>query len=464
MNDMTIVPFPQMASPAGRPRLAVISTSSRLCGIAAYTDALCEHLRDLFEVEVFNLDQYLLRSTHPRVRKIGDRHIKEICTELGSFDAVNVQLEHGTLGRRAHDVCRRFGWIVEAAPRLSVAFHSLPPPAVLDRSGILAKLARMRLAGAWDVWRGYRRARIMSNGVIDHLRRAQHNKPVTAIAHNRHDRCELEHLYGIDNVLDHPLAFMSPAGAETTRARSGRSSFPTLDNLPDDAVLIGVFGFLNDYKGFGTAIRALHHLPDNHHVLIFGGVHPNEIAPRQPIHPYLSSLFRDAYVDTSLYEEISGGGDGTPGITLAGECLAELLGTHPRDVSKRVHFMGAPDDRDFLAGMSVCDAVVLPYLEVGQSSSGPLSQALELGCRVIASRTRTFLEFARYHPDTIEFFDIGNYLELAHRLRSRRRYPPRALAYNVETNKAVYLRANTSMGAPEPIEAAVRLPETAQAD
>ena len=109
--------------------------------------------------------------------------------------------------------------------------------------------------------------------------------------------------------------------------------------------------------------------------------------------------------------------------------------------------MGAPDDADFVAGMAICDTVVFPYLEVGQSSSGAISHAVELGCRVIASRTHNFLEFAAYHPNTIEFFDIGNHLELAERIAARPQYPARAEPprYNVETNKAIYLAAN---GAP----------------
>jgi len=108
--------------------------------------------------------------------------------------------------------------------------------------------------------------------------------------------------------------------------------------------------------------------------------------------------------------------------------------------------MGALDDADFLAGMAICDVVVLPYLEVGQSASGPISQAVELGCRVIASRTHAFLEFARYHPDTVEFFDIGNHLELAERIAARRQYAARRerSRYTVETNKAVYLAANSA--------------------
>ena len=86
----------------------------------------------------------------------------------------------------------------------------------------------------------------------------------------------------------------------------------------------------------------------------------------------------------------------------------------------------------------------MPYLEVGQSSSGAISQAVELGCRVIASRTRNFLEFAKYHPNTIEFFDIGNHLELAGRILARRQFrAPYALDFNVETNKHVYFLANS---------------------
>jgi glycosyltransferase involved in cell wall biosynthesis len=219
--------------------------------------------------------------------------------------------------------------------------------------------------------------------------------------------------------------------------------------LPEDAVLVGVFGFLDEYKGFGTAIRALHHLPKNYHLLIFGGIHPNQIAGHGPVHPYLASLFGEAYADTSLYERLRVSAEPVaPGVVLAADrFLGELLGAHPRDLSTRIHFMGALGDADFLAGMAMCNSVVFPYLEVGQSSSGPISQALELGCRIIASRTHTFLGFAEYHKDAVEFFDIGNHLELAERLLAPQQFPARhgLPEFNVETNKAVYLLANSAL-------------------
>jgi glycosyltransferase involved in cell wall biosynthesis len=182
--------------------------------------------------------------------------------------------------------------------------------------------------------------------------------------------------------------------------------------------------------------------------LIFRGTHPNEIRPYQPIHPYLASLLSDANVDASLWDQAR-----TLGVPSANLDIERyLFGPHPHDLSSRVHFMGTPDDADFLAGMTICDTVVFPYLEVGQSSSGPISQALELGCRIIASRTLTFLDFAAYHPNAIEFFDIGNHLELAERIAARPQYGERREIppYNVETNKAVYLAAHSPATSAEP--------------
>ena len=83
----------------------------------------------------------------------------------------------------------------------------------------------------------------------------QRRKQVSAIVHNRRDLCDVKYLYGIGSVFDHPLAFLAASDPETVRARASRHRFPMLDRLPEDAMLIGVFGFLNEYKGFGTAIR-----------------------------------------------------------------------------------------------------------------------------------------------------------------------------------------------------------------
>jgi glycosyltransferase involved in cell wall biosynthesis len=425
-----------------RERLAIVSTRNKLCGIAAYTQALERQLAEIFDITVFDLDQYLLRGRHPHVRALGDRRIKEICRAIAKFDVVSLQVEFGILGEAGKDIERRFRSLVAAALRLSVTFHSLNRPPAFPMLDFLKAVTTFNWPKAIDIRSSFTRGNRLSVGVAKILRRAQRRKPVSVIVHNRRDSLDAQYLHRFRRVFDHPLCFLSSSEADTVISHATRRKLPQLDPLPSDIKLIGVFRFLSDYKGFEVAIKALHHLPEDHHLLIFGGVHPNSIPTRTAIHPYVASLLEDAHVDATLYDDMHG----TPTIGLNLDIerhLADLFGKHPRDLSSRVHFMGALEDADFLTGMAICDVVVLPYLEVGQSASGPISQAIELGCRVIASRTHTFLEFARYHPETVEFFDIGNHLELAGRIAARRQYAAQRdrLRYTVETNKATYLAA-----------------------
>lgn len=430
----------------GRKRFALISTSDELCGIAAYTRSLEKQLSDVFDVTVFDLDQYLLRSTHGRVRKFGDKHIQDICREIRDYDAVNLQLEHGTLGRSCHDIHRRFLWILRAAPRLSVTFHTIFRCEAFNFHEFMREILRLNFTKAIAMRSAYNREHLLSAGVASRLRRAQRFKPVSLIVHTRRDLAHMKFVHGMRNVHDHPLSFLTSAEAQEIRLAARRDKFAVLDAVPKGSRLVGVFGFLGRYKGFDTVVRALHHLPKDYHLLIFGGVHPNEIKPHQPIDPVVSSLYDAGYVDTSVAERIRAGSGATaPAVSVAVDgSMRDLLIEHPKDLSDRIHFLGAQNDADFLSGMAICDSVVFPYLEVGQSSSGPISQALELGCRVIASRTHTFLQFARYHRDMIEFFDIGNHLELAGRILARPQFDTgeRLPVFNVETNKAIYLAAN----------------------
>jgi len=429
-----------------RKRLALISTCDDLCGIAAYTRSLEKQLSSVFDVTLFNLDQYLLRSNHGRVRKFADRHIQDTCREIRDYDCVNLQLEHGTLGRTCQDIHRRFSWILRAAPRLSVTFHTVFQCEAFNHREYLKEILRCNFAKAIARRAQYNREYLLSAGVASRLRRAQRFKPVSLIVHTRRDLAHMKYVHGMRSVHDHPLAFLSLAEAQQVRRTACRRQFPVLDPIPQECKLIGVFGFLGRYKGFDTVVRALHHLPKDYHLLIFGGVHPNEIKLHQPIDPVVSSLFEAGYVDTSVAERIrADAAASAPAVSVAVDgSMRDLLIEHPKDLSDRIHFLGPQSDVDFLAGMAICDAVVFPYLEVGQSSSGPITQALELGCRIIASRTHTFLQFARYHKNMIEFFDIGNHLELAGRLRARPQFDPgiRVPMFNIETNRAVYVAAN----------------------
>jgi hypothetical protein len=235
--------------PPRKETLAIVSTGSKLCGIAAYTAALRRQLDDIFDITVFDLNQYLMRNPNPRVRKLADRQVKEICRSIRQFDAVNLQLEYGTLGRTGPDIYRRFCWLTEAAPLLSVTFHSLQMQPSFDAGAFARALATFRFKAAAQMHASFRRAHLLSHGIAQQLRRVQSHKQVSAIVHNRRDRNDVRHLYGIREVFDHPLAYLSLDDVEALRAGASRHVFPILDALPDNAVLIGVFGFINLYKG-----------------------------------------------------------------------------------------------------------------------------------------------------------------------------------------------------------------------
>jgi len=100
-------------SAKAKPSLAVVSTFDELCGIAGYTRALVRQLEPHFALEVFDLDQFFMRSTNSGVRKKADAMIEEFCRRLKTFDSVNIQLEHGTLGAKRSDIIKRFNMIAD---------------------------------------------------------------------------------------------------------------------------------------------------------------------------------------------------------------------------------------------------------------------------------------------------------------------------------------------------------------
>jgi glycosyltransferase involved in cell wall biosynthesis len=448
---------------AQRPRLAIVSTYDELCGIASYTRALEQQLNGAMEVQVFDLDQYLLRSPHRRVQLLGDRHIREIAKKLKNFDSVNIQLEHGTLGISLPQILRRFRWLVRAAPSVSVTFHTILDEAWIPAGQLWLQLRRLRVGAAAAALAENARSVLLARGVYRELRRLQSSKPVRVITHTRRDMRLLRDVHRLAEVHHHPLSFVPPSTAAAIRAAATRAAFPILGLLPPGAKLIGTFGFLSPYKGFETAVEALRYLPEDHHLLVFGGIHPQALTRGQPRDPYISRLLEQGHIGQTALEALRAGG--ATSLAVDGSAR-DLLAAHPQDLHHRLHFMGVLDDSQFMSAMALCDSVVLPYLEVGQSSSGPIAMALEMGCRVIASRTRAFLQFARYHPGRIEFFDIGNFAELARRIEAGPTPEPaqRPLTHDTASNAALYLKVSLPPGMvppqarPDRAEAAPRMP------
>lgn len=436
---------PAPPPPGRRFRLAVISTFDDLCGIAGYTRALVPQLEPSMEVEVFDLDQFLLRSPHRRIQKLADRHIRDIASRLREFDAVNIQLEFGTLGLTPPQIIRRMRRLARASRALTVTFHTVLDSDGMPWGAIGRAIAGLRFGRARDIFEANVHRQRLAFGMHRLLKETQLLKPLGIVMHGKREARLMRDLHRYRHVEHHPLAFMPAAEARTVRAAASRADFPQLSHLPADAVLVGTFGFVSEYKGFETAIQALRLLPESHHLLIFGGVHPQRIQRHQPIDPYLDQLLEEGGVGGTVLDALSGKEARRLGIH---DSAAALLTAPPKDLTGRIHFMGALSDAEFARAMAVCDVVAMPYREVGQTSSGALALALDMGCRVVASRTRNFLQLGRAMPGQMEFFDVGNFSELAQRIAAP---GPRVrdlstMPFTTETNAATYRRLHERMG------------------
>lgn len=423
-------------------KLAIISTYDDLCGIAGYTRALVKQLSQDYEVTVFDLDQYLLRSRNKAIRRLGDDLVHEIAQKLRGFDCVNIQLEHGTLGATNPDIVRRFRWLVEHDKPLTVTFHTVLPIGGNDYAELRRALIRVEPRKAVRIYRDIRSAQQLGYPIARALCKRQARARTSLIFHTRRDARNHALVYGLERVYHHPLVFYSQDGE--TAPNFVEVPLPEALKTADNPVILGLFGFISPYKGVLTALRAMRKLPSNYHLMIFGGLHPNEIRKGYSIHEYLQKvvdLTIDAEEprpdrkkdDTRQAERFNLHFDGD-------DVLTKLMGSLT-DISDRVHFMGALKDEEFASAMRLCDVVVLPYEEVGQSASGPLAIANDVGARIVCARNKAFLQYDRYTDgDRLNFFDIGNYLELAQRLRmvAHQPRPDAGNRYNVETNRAVY--------------------------
>jgi glycosyltransferase involved in cell wall biosynthesis len=430
--------------PPSKPSLAIVGTFDELCGIAAYVKTMVRLLGDHFDVTVFDLDQFLFKHSSPTVQRLAEAETRRICRELQGFDAVNIQLEHGLFGTSPSMILRRLKRLIRSSRTLVITFHTI----IQGERASLGSVLRSAVSGqplrGIQEFRKIRQDNVLADGLYAFIRREQRRRgkrhPASIVVHTRRDRRMMQIVHDLRNVYDHPLAQLDATRVAEIRRRADRSRFPGLAQLPPDAILLGCFGFLSPYKGFDTAVKALALLPGRYHLGIFGATHPGSTKPFAK---------RDAYVSKLLQLIHAGQRVLTPrkhrgiNLSLKGKDLPELMAAvDPADISARVHFLGALGDDDFPAAIAICDSVLLPYREVGQSSSGPLCLGVELGKHVITTRTKAFLQAQRYYKNRYRTIDIDNHVELAQAIEAESgvitEYPLPS-TYNADSNRALYV-------------------------
>ena len=413
------------------PRLAIVSTYNENCGNASYTHVLRNAFAEHVDVEVLPIDIFLLQKRADSFRAAADRHIEDLAKRLEDFDFVNIQFEAGLYGARIPDVLRRITRLIEAAPNLILTMHridtgNLPLGRALRDSFVLRSLRPLTKRS------GGRKYASMYRSIVAVCRRQAREKNVWIKVHTRRERRVVTEILKFENCFDYPLAFLTEAERLDAAQYDDRAAFLKKHNFDEKDIVIGLFGYISEYKGIETAIKCLGELPDNYKLAIFGSHHPQSIQAHRQIHPYIESLLdvMEDVDDKSYSEAIKEARlkrlSKAPISIHNGDKVKHQEVHVPASLRERVRFVGTMPDAEFIEALRLADAAVLPYIEVGQSMSGVVVLGMEAGARIVAANNLSFGETRRYYGDAFHGFDIGNYVELAQKIELCLAQPERA--------------------------------------
>ena len=368
-------------------KLAIISSYHELCGISTYTEALEKEFSKYFDVKVFSLDLDLLNSNNKKVRTLGDKHIKDIADRLSDYDYVNIQFEAGLYGMYPSEIYKRMKILINSSKNLIVTLHSVYVPVsffdknVLKRVSATGIIKNLKLIYRQSIYpRLYKK-------LISYLKKGSKRKNINIMVHNIKDKEVINLIYDFKNVEAFPLTYLTKEEKMYYEKNVKRTKFNKEWNLKDDDIVIGLFGFISQYKGYDTAIKALTLLPSRYKVLICGSQHPMSVKSYEKIDPYIKSLI-------------------------------ELINKNNAILENRILWAGSLEHEQFVETLHCCDYVVLPYMEVNQSGSGIATLTIETKSKALLSNSKTFSKLKAFYPNCFKSFDIGNYRELAFKIEN----------------------------------------------
>lgn len=382
-------------------KLAIISSYHEMCGIANYTEHLEPAFREYYDVDVLKLETEVLRSVNAELVKLGDSFIEQMAERLAQYDFINIQFEASLYGSNPELARRRLFKLLRACKNCILTFHSVnfatptfPWRQLLTRH-VVSSLKQYFSAKRWPMF---------YDSLIKEIKRlnSKKDRQFSIVVHDGKTQRFISRVYHFENVYAHPLAMSTAAERATSPTIEEKTHFYRAYGLSEDEKIIGVFGFVSEYKGHLVALQTLRHLPENYTMMIFGAQHPASVQAYVPVEPYLDRLLK--FIDDC---------DAADKKNVKNRDKEETNQTTHRSFSKRVRFIGDTDDASFARAMRCCDFVVLPYMEVNQMGSAVAALAIENHARAIFSNTKCFFELSQFFPDCFASFDIGNYLQLA---------------------------------------------------
>lgn len=393
---------------SSKPRLAIVSSYSDLCGNASYTKALEKGLQKYFDVTVISLNVELIRRGDLKTVNL---YIDAICRQVEMFDYVNIQFEAGLFGTDINSIKKNFFRIAKACKKTVITMHRFQMKEALP--GIIPLIKHLLNRELKPYINSIRK--VLANNryvpLYEKVISFCKNKNIPIIVHTPRDSDLIKIRLKYDNVFDHPLCFYDQSYIQSIATNYTRQDYCQHLSLNENKTYIGIFGFISKYKGHETAIQALQFLPENYELIIFGTQHPHTITEEETINKDIKNII---------------------------DLIKKL------NLSNRVKFHRPLDDEEFLKLLLRCDFNILPYLEVKQGGSAIAALSLETNSNTIFSQNRAFFELEKYAPSAFKMFSIGNYLELAHAILSYRKdnYTPHLMKYhekfNIHTSAELY--------------------------
>ncbi|MBO9669936.1 MAG: hypothetical protein J7485_05420 [Sphingobium sp.] len=405
-------------------KLAIISSYNENCGNASYTHVLKKAFSKYVDVDVIGLDLFLLQSISPAVRKAGDLHVRQICERLRGYDYVNIQFEAGLFGKTTQDVLRRIKWIIDASQAITITMHRVESEKESYYAAVKIGFARR----SFKRFRQKRRATrytTMTGRLVEYCKKTADKKTVLIKVHTRRDRRAIEVVFRNPHTYDYPICFLTDEERDQAWQLDGREAFLERHGFEEGSKVIGLFGYLSAYKGVDTAIKALARLPKEYKLGLFGSQHPQSVKRNEIVDPYIEDLIElmdeidGRNVMSEMAEDFAKSKDGSKDFAtefFKHVILQKVKAPDFAAVSERVRFVGGLPDPEFIKALRLCDVAVLPYLETGQGMSGVIVLSLEAGAKMLCANNISFMETARYFPNSFSSFDIGNYVELAQKI------------------------------------------------
>lgn len=372
-------------------KIGIVSSFDVMCGNATYAKALVEGVSQEYECVPISLP-VSIQDSHD------DVSLNEIIKKTRLCDMVNIQMELGLYGPTPGKALKLIKKIIKNSKIISITMHRVED----QPQNLLKKVYRdFKTFGINRAMLSLVKAFIYENVFIAYRKiiLLAYRKNATFIVHTYREKDRIQKICPDAKILVHPIVW--PENLPKNNRINLRKKFK------NDLPIIGLFGFVSEYKNFEQVIRVS--LLSDFNVLLAGGTHPK-------------SQNYGQRNKTSTFHKIS-----------------ELIA----DNFDKVHIYTSPNDYDLIGFMSAVDLIIVPYFETGQSGSGIAGLAIQYGKRVIFSDTCLVAELLSFLNKNPYVFDVNSDASLVSAIKESLQHDrERELSfsnYNFKTNIDTYL-------------------------